>query len=104
MERWATEIEHRVMNNYSNQIRGYRVLHALDKAQDLDISNWNEINKLRYYLMKDTFNSKCLFTRTKNAFKDGDYKLASKLYLEIEEKMTILRELYSTYEKNLLDL
>ncbi|WP_317411594.1 hypothetical protein, partial [Clostridium baratii] len=96
MERWATEIEHRVMNNYSNQIRGYRVLHALDKAQDLDISNWNEINKLRYYLMKDTFNSKCLFTRTKNAFKDGDYKLASKLYLEIEEKMTILRELYST--------
>lgn len=104
MERWATEIEHRVMNNYSNQIRGYRVLHALDKAQDLDISNWNEINKLRYYLMKDTFNSKCLFTRTKNAFKDGNYKLASKLYLEIEEKMTILRELYSTYEKNLLDL
>lgn len=104
IERWATEIEHRVMNNYSNQIRGYRVLHALDKAQDLDISNWNEINKLRYYLMKDTFNSKCLFTRTKNAFKDGDYKLASKLYLEIEEKMTILRELYSTYEKNLLDL
>ena len=104
MERWATEIEHRVMNNYSNQIRGYRILHALDKAQDLDISNWNEINKLRYYLMKDTFNSKCLFTRTKNAFKDGDYKLASKLYLEIEEKMTILRELYSTYEKNLLDL
>lgn len=104
MERWATEIEHRVMNNYSNQIRGYRVLHALDKAQDLDISNWNEINKLRYYLMKDTFNSKCLFTRTKNAFRDGDYKLASKLYLEIEEKMTILRELYSTYEKNLLDL
>lgn len=104
MERWATEIEHRVMNNYSNQIRSYRVLHALDKAQDLDISNWNEINKLRYYLMKDTFNSKCLFTRTKNAFKDGDYKLASKLYLEIEEKMTILRELYSTYEKNLLDL
>ncbi|MFR9241597.1 MAG: glutamine synthetase [Clostridium baratii] len=104
IERWATEIEHRVMNNYSNQIRGYRVLHALDKAQDLDISNWNEINKLRYYLMKDTFNSKCLFTRTKNAFRDGDYKLASKLYLEIEEKMTILRELYSTYEKNLLDL
>lgn len=104
IERWATEIEHRVMNNYSNQIRGYRVLHALDKAQDLDISNWNEINKLRYYLMKNTFNSKCLFTRTKNAFKDGDYKLASKLYLEIEEKMTILRELYSTYEKNLLDL
>lgn len=104
MERWATEIEHRVMNNYSNQIRGYRVLHALDKSQDLDISNWNEINKLRYYLMKDTFNSKCLFTRTKNAFRDGDYKLASKLYLEIEEKMTILRELYSTYEKNLLDL
>lgn len=104
METWATQIEHRVMNNYSNQIRGYKVLHALDKAQDLDISNWNEINKLRYYLMKDTFNSKCLFTRTKNAFKDGDYKLASKLYLEIEEKMTILRKLYSTYEKNLLDL
>ncbi|MGL4571512.1 MAG: glutamine synthetase [Clostridium sp.] len=104
LERWATEIEHRVMNNYSNEIRGTRILHAPEKAQDLDISNWTEINRIRYYLMKDTFNSKSLFTRTKNAFKCGDYKLASDLYLEIEEQIAILRDLYLSYEKNLLDL
>ncbi len=104
LSRWATEIEHRVINNYMKEIRSSRILHAPEKALDLDISRWTEINKLRHNLLKDTYTSKSLFTSTKDAFKNNDYELASKLYLEIEDSMNKLRELYSSYEKNLLDL
>lgn len=104
LSRWATEIEHRVINNYIKEIRAAKVLHAPEKALDLDISRWTEIDTLRHNLLKDTFTSKSLFTRTKDAFKNNDYELASKLYLQIEDSMSRLRELYSAYEKNLLDL
>ncbi|GAA0071281.1 glutamine synthetase [Clostridium sardiniense] len=104
LSRWATEIEHRVITNYMKEIRSSRILHAPEKALDLDISRWTEINKLRHTLLKDTYNSKSLFTSTKDAFKNNDYELASSLYLQIEDSMSELRELYSSYEKNLLDL
>lgn len=104
LSRWATEIEHRVINDYMKEIRSSKILHAPEKALDLDISRWTEINKLRHELVKDTYTNKSLFTSTKDAFKNNDYELASKLYLEIEDSMSKLRELYSSYEKNLLDL
>ena len=87
-----------------NEIRSFKPLHSLDKALDLDISRWTEINALRHNLLKDTFTTKSLFTRTKEAFNNNDFELASKLYLEIEDSMDELRNLYSIYKKNLLDL
>lgn len=104
LSRWSTELEHRIINNYIKQIRDSKILHSPEKALDLDIFNWTRLNKLRHYLMKDTSNSKSLFSRLREAFNNSDYKLASELYLEIEDKMCELRELYSEYEKNLLDL
>ena len=97
LSRWSTEIQHRVLNNYMKEIRGFKVLHAPEKALDLDISRWTEINALRHNLLKDTFT-------TKEAFNNNDFELASKLYLEIEDSMDKLRKLYSIYKKNLLDL
>ena len=87
-----------------NEIRSFVPLHSLDKALDLDISNWMKINDLRHYIMKDTYTSKGLFTKIKEAFEKQDYSKASKYYLELEEKMEILRDLYSSYKKNLLDI
>ncbi len=104
LNRWATEIEHRVIINYMKEIRETKALHAAEKALDLDITRWTEINKLRHHLMKDTYNEKCLFTKIKEAFKNSNFELASELYLEIESKMSTLRDLYSSYEKNLLDI
>ncbi len=104
LSRWSMEIQHRVINNYMDLVRNYRALHSLDKALDLDIYNWTEINKLRHYIMKDTSNNKSLFTKIKNAFSIEDYEKASDLYVELEDKMKDLRDLYSSYEKNILDL
>ncbi|MDY4077721.1 MAG: glutamine synthetase [Clostridium sp.] len=104
LQRWSTEITKRVIGGYMNEIRSFVPLHSLDKALDLDISNWMKINDLRHYIMKDTYTSKGLFTKIKEAFENKNYSEASKYYLELEEKMETLRELYSSYKKNLLDI
>ena len=104
IQRWTTEIGKRVINAYMNEIRTYKPLHSLDKALDLDVSTWMKINDLRYYIMKDTYTTKSLFTRIKDAFNNEDYSEASRLYLELEDKMDKLRNLYSSYKKNLLDI
>ena len=102
--RWILEISHRVINSYGDKIRGYKALHSVDKALDLDITNWTNINNLRVYIMKDTYTNKSLFTRIKEAFDKKDLELASNLYIELEEKMEELRKLYSSYKRNLLNI
>lgn len=104
MDRWTTEITHRVIKNYMNEIRSFKPLHSLDKILDLDISNWTKLHNLRVDLMKDTYTNKSLFTKLNEAFANEDYTDASRLYLEVEDKMSELRKLYSTYKKNLLDI
>ena len=104
IERWTTEITHRVIKNYMREIRSFKPLHSLDKILDLDISNWTNLHNLRIELMKDTYTNKSLFTRVKEAFEKEDFSDASRLYLEVEDKMSELRKLYSTYKKNLLDI
>jgi glutamine synthetase len=103
-KRWLTEISTRIIGNYSDEIRSCKMLHSLDKALDLDVSNWMAINNLRYYLMKDSYTEKSLFTRIKEAVESGDYALVSTLQIELDDKMKELRERYSNYKKNLLDI
>ena len=87
-----------------DEIRSFKPLHSLDKVLDLDISNWTNLHDLRVELMKDTYTNKSLFTKLIEAFNNEDFADASRLYLEVEDKMSALRKLYSTYKKNLLDI
>lgn len=102
-QRWTTDIIHRIILNHAAEVRSFKQLHSVN-ALDLDISNWMTINNLRHYIMKDTYTTKSLFTRTKEAISNKDYTLASNLLLELEDSMKKLRELYSNYTKNLLDI
>ena len=54
--------------------------------------------------MKDTNSTKSLFTRLKDAITENNLELSSDLYLELEYKMSLLRNMYSSYKKNLLDI
>ncbi len=103
-KKWLTEIISRIIPNYAEEIRSFKMLHSLDKALDLDVSSWMSINELRHYIMKDSYKRKSLFTRIKEASASGDYVLVSNLQLELEEKMDTLRSLYCSYKKNLLDI
>lgn len=104
IKRWLTEINHRIINNYMDEIRSCKMLHSDKSALDLDVSNWTAINELRMYLMKDTYTRKSLFTRIKEASQAQDYEKVSELQLELDEKMKVLRDSYCAYKKNLLDI
>ena len=98
------EISHRIVNKFTTEIRDSKCLHDVNKALDLDLTNWMRIHELRLYIMKDTNSTKSLFTRLKEAINEDNLSLASDLYLELEDKMSLLRHLYSSYKKNLLDI
>lgn len=104
IKRWKMEISHRIVNKFTTEIRDSKCLHDVNKALDLDLTNWMRIHELRLYIMKDTNSTKSLFTRLKDAINDDNLSLASDLYLELEDKMSLLRHLYSSYKKNLLDI
>lgn len=103
MQRWATEIGNRVISNYTKDIRSFKMLHS-EHALDLDVSNWMKIDKLRKDIMKDTYTQKSIFTKIRESLINEEFDLASNLYLELEDKMSQLRSLYSDYKRNLLDI
>lgn len=102
IDKWVTEIEHRIIPNLLREVRGYRALHDPSSASDLDISNWILIRNLRLELAKDSLSEKSLFTSIKDAIQREDYELVSKLQKTIYEKMDLLRKLYTSYRKNIL--
>ena len=103
-KRWITEINNRIIHNYMDEIRACKRVHCPEKALDLDVSNWMTINELRIYLMKDTYTNKSLFTRIREASVSGDHEKVSQLQIEMDMKMKVLKEIYSAYKKNLLDI
>jgi glutamine synthetase len=104
IRKWITEINKRIIPNYADEIRNCKMLHSFDKASDLDVSNWMKISSIRMYIMKDSYAKKSLFTKIRLETDASHYVEVSRLQLELEEKMKELRELYSDYVKNLLDI
>ncbi|MBU3109226.1 glutamine synthetase [Clostridium gasigenes] len=103
IQRWTTEISSRVISNYMHEIRTFKILHG-PTALDLDVSTWMKINDLRHYIMKDTYSTNSLFTRVRESLVKEDYSDASRLCLELDDKMSKLRRLYSDYKRNLIDI
>ncbi len=103
LERWITELEHRVIPNYSNEIRSIQRSNG-DDFMEYDLEKWSEINKLREKLMKDNYVSKSLFTQMREAINNKEYKKLSELQLLVDDKMKTLRKLYMDYRRNLMDL
>lgn len=102
--RWVKEILNRLLPENMDIVRRCRAIHSKQKAHDLDITYWEQVDHLRQYLMKDTYNSKSLFTRVREAAKINDYSTLSQLQKEMADKMHELKELYCEYKRNLLDI
>lgn len=103
VKRWKEELTKRIITEYTNEIRSYKAIHIPEKALDNDLSTWTKINEIRKNLAKDSTHYECLFTRIKKAIKDEDYKLASDLSIDLEDKIEKLRKMYYEYTKNILD-
>ncbi|MCD3195444.1 glutamine synthetase [Clostridium botulinum C] len=103
-KRWITEILYRIIPKHSNSIRSYKMLHDINKVHDVDVTRWQEVNNLRQYLMKDSHCKKSLFTKIIDSINEKDYETVSTLQIEMDSKMSLLRNLYNNYTRNLLDI
>ena len=101
LAQWATELESRVVPNTMDFVRECKKLHKDDEATDYDSENWSRIQGLRVYLGQDRIKEKSLLTRIKTALDEKDYELASRLQIEMHEKVNELSETYIIYKKNL---
>ncbi|WZL74260.1 glutamine synthetase [Clostridiaceae bacterium 35-E11] len=104
LSQWATELYNRIIPDNMDFVRNCKKLHKTENASDLDVVNWEKINHLRYYLMKDRLNKKSLFTQIREAIDTQDYPAASRLQLEMASKINELKDLYTIYKRNLFEV
>ncbi|MBR1646539.1 MAG: glutamine synthetase [Selenomonadaceae bacterium] len=97
--RWKTEIIARILPEMRDIVRHARLIESNSRT-DQDSYNWNKVKALREYLAKDSIDKKALFTRLTNALKSGDFATASKLQIEMYDKIEELKTLYDEYVNN----
>ena len=76
-------------------------VHNETEISDLDIVNWTKVNSLRWELMKDSVDNTSVFTMIKEAIDNKDFERISELQLEMNDKVSELKSIYSKYKKNL---
>lgn len=103
LDKWVTEIEHRMIPDLYEVILETKMIHNPLNASDLDISYWNRINNIRNEIAKDNHDRKSLFTKIKEAIDVNDYERISDLQKLIYSKIEELRELHNTYKNNMID-
>lgn len=101
LDKWVNELIGRIIPNNIEILRSFKKLHT-DLATDLDVINWEKINTLRVELMKDSTSKLSLFTTIINAIKNKDYKTASDKQIEMNKKMTEIRNKYLEYRRNII--
>ncbi|QZY55357.1 glutamine synthetase [Crassaminicella profunda] len=101
LTQWTTELYNRMIPDNREFVRNCSKLHTTENVTDLDVVNWEKINQLRCYLMKDSLDHKSLFTRIREAIENKDYNKVSGLQLEMDCRMKELENLYAVYKKNL---
>lgn len=99
--KWYTELHDRLIPNTMDFVRSCSRKHNETEATDYDIMNWRRVDNLRRSLGKDHLESMSLLTRTKIAIDEENFDLVSELEIEIQKKTEELRDLYTTYTKNL---
>lgn len=101
LHRWVMELRDRIIPENIELVRSCIRLHD-EEENSLDKERWNKINDLKLYLLKDTSNTKSLFSKIKTAISAKDYSTVSKLQLEMSSKINELKALYSEYKRNIL--
>lgn len=98
---WATELHNRIVPNTMELIRHCVKCHDDGDCVDYDVVYWEKINRIRNDLGRDKLDGQCLLTRIVKALDEKDYETASKLQIEMQEKVKELTDLYIIYKKNL---
>ena len=100
LKRWELVLANRLIPNNLDAVRNMVAIHT-DSRNSVDDKRFAEVNDLRFYLAKDSDDRKSLFTRLTEALNAGEYDLASKLQIEMNDKMEELEAKYANYAKNI---
>lgn len=103
IEQWLEDLLHRLIEHNRKTIKNYRPIHNNESVNELDILNWNQIEKLKEELMKDDINEKSLFTQIESAVADKNYDRVSELQLIMNEKMERIHKMYQIYKHNIIN-
>lgn len=101
LNRWKLELVSRIIPANLQQVRDMKPVHV-EGANSCDDRRFNALNELRFYLAKDSEEQESLFTRLSKALKAGQYDDASKLQVEMNDKMEELEAAYAHYYNNVL--
>lgn len=105
--RWITEIINRQLPENMDCVRSCKRLHIpeenCDYIEDIDTVNWNKVDKIRKYLMRDTKEQTSLFNRVRRVALNKDYKALSELQIEMGDVIAALKEAYNVYKRNIID-
>jgi glutamate-ammonia ligase len=101
LEFWAKELKGRIVESNRDKIRDFIRLHDHQSISDLDIVNWTKIENIKWELMKDTVETKSLFSKIDTAIDQEHYQEASDLQKIMTQKVGELTDLYSKYRKNI---
>lgn len=101
LNRWKLELVSRIIPANLQQVRDMKPVHV-EGANSCDDRRFNALNELRFYLAKDSKEQESLFTRLSKALKAGQYDDASKLQVEMNDKMEELEAAYAHYYNNVL--
>ena len=101
--RWRTELVSHFIPDCRDKLRDYKPLHNLDMANSpWDENKWQEVDKLKTEIGKNTDMGDCLFTKIEKAVAAGEYSKASDTQLILMDKMEQLDKLYHAYANNII--
>src|SRR5690554_2459632 len=101
--KWYTEIDHRIIPTFIQEIRSYKKFHKDGVFLD-DRANWDKVERLKISLMKNTDKGKGIFNYMRHAVEQKEWDTLSETQKLMYEKMDELRLAYKVYKENLLDL
>ena len=101
LNRWKLELVSQIIPANLQQVRDMKPVHV-EGANSCDDRRFKALNELRFYLAKDSEEQESLFTRLSKALKAGQYDDASKLQVEMNDKMEELEAAYAHYYNNVL--
>lgn len=101
INRWKLELISRIIPANLQLVRDMKPVHV-EGANSCDDRRFHALNEIRFYLAKDSEEQESLFTRLTKALKAGEFDAASKLQIEMNNKMEELEVAYSHYFNNIL--
>lgn len=101
---WLRELSGRVIPEYIQTLRSFKILHLNEPSSQMDEVRWDEIYQEIIHLMKDTHRQKSLISEITEASDQKDHETVSRLQFELATHVTDLKRMYANYKKNIIHL